>query len=151
MNAVNASVASFEQNFGTLEGTGKLTISGAATFGLPDPIQTGTGTTLLKGVTTDASIALEGGRVLENAGTFNVTNTDGNGIFAEGCTIKNDAGATFDFQTSSRIAYVRDANTFANAGTLEATDVSGEVDIEIPVTDTGTISATRGLCSSPTA
>jgi hypothetical protein len=139
-----ATASSLTQTLSTIGGTGKLTISGAATF--YRAIQTGTGTTLLEGVTTLTNpINLQGGRVLENAGTFNVTDTSGSGIQAQGCTIKNDPGATFDFQTSSRIAYVSGTNTFVNAGTLEAPAVSGEeVDIEIAVTNTGTISATRG-------
>ena len=66
--------SSFAQTGGTISGSNELTVSGAATFNSYYDEETGTGTTLLDGVTSDAGIiALDGGRVLENAGTFNVT------------------------------------------------------------------------------
>jgi hypothetical protein len=107
-------------------------ISGAAG---PHEVQSGTGTTLLEGVTSDTGSGdtdLEGGRVLENAGTFNVGNVT---FEAEGCTIKNDKGATFDFHGT---------NAFVNAGTLEGTLATGTANIGIAVTNTGTISVKTG-------
>ena len=138
-----ATAASLTQTGGTIGGTGKLTISGAATFsGSAFGTQTGTGTTLLKGVTTDSGfILLEGGRVLENAGTFNVSSSQ---IVAEGGTIKNDAGATFDFQSASTLFNDGGTNAFANAGTLEGTLPTGIANVEISVTNTGTIAAKTG-------
>jgi hypothetical protein len=70
--SVDATVASFKQTGGTVNGkfTSTLTVSGAATFSGPGYDQeTGTGKTLLKGVTTDSgTIALDGGHTLENKG-----------------------------------------------------------------------------------
>ena len=75
ISSSSGTAASLAQTGGTLGGTGKLTVSGAATFsGSQYSEQSGTGTTLLDGVTSDSGyIALDGGRVLENAGAFNVT------------------------------------------------------------------------------
>ena len=87
---------------GTVSGSSELTVSGAATFsGSNYDEETGTGTTLLDGVTSDAgTIALDGGRVLENAGTFNVTGSayfylghNFYGTTVGGTTIKNEARA----------------------------------------------------------
>ena len=111
-NSVNASIASFEQTGGTVGGAGTLTVSGAATFGGSSFDQAeGTGTTLLEGATTDTgAIDLDGGHVLANAGTFDVT---GSATFYLGYkptdrsvgsgTIQNDSGGTFDFQTASAV------------------------------------------------
>jgi hypothetical protein len=142
-NSVNASIASFEQTGGTIGGTGTLTVSGAATFsGAADAVETGTGTTLLKGVTSDSGVIfLEGGRVLENAGTFNVGS---NNFGFEGGTIKNDKGATFDFQGASTIFNFSGTNAFVNAGKLEGTVATGTANIGIAVTNTGTISVKTG-------
>src|SRR3984957_10960862 len=137
----SATVSSLTQTAGTIGGAGKLTVSGAATFsGGAFGTQTGTGTTLLKGVTTDSGfILLEGGRVLENAGTFNVSTSE---VVAEGGTIKNDAGATFDFQSASTLVNDGGTNAFANAGTLEGTlPTTGIANVEISITNTGTIAA----------
>src|SRR3984957_11412961 len=136
--------SSFAQTGGTISGSNELTISGPVTFrGSSFGTQAGTGTTLLKGVTTDSGfILLEGGRVLENAGTFNVSSSE---VVAEGGTIKNDAGATFDFQSASTLVTDGGTNAFAKAGTVEGTlPTTGIANVEISVTNTGTIAAKTG-------
>ena len=148
-NAV--SLASFKQVAATVDGSGTLTVSGAGTFTGVD-IETGSGTTLLQGTTADsATIYLDGGRTLENAGTLNVT---GSGAFvlgglpsgtpAGGGTIKNDAGATFDFQAASSISADDGVDTFVNAGLLEQTVTGGNTTIGVTLTNTGSLSVQSG-------
>ena len=157
-NTVNASIASFDQTGGTISGTGTLTVSGAATFdvgGNGFEEETGTGTTLLQGTTTYSYgyIGLDGGRVLENAGTFNVSLTaayyftlgyNPYETAVGGGTIKNDSGATFDFQSASAITNGAGTNTFVNAGTLEQTVTTGTTDIGVALTNTGAVSVQTG-------
>ena len=73
LGASNETVGVFMQQNSVIDGTGALTISGAATFNCV-AVQTGNGTTLPQGVTTLAGILdVDGGRTFENAGTFNWT------------------------------------------------------------------------------
>jgi hypothetical protein len=152
-NSVSASIASFDQTGGTIGGAGTLTVSGAATFGGSSYDEAeGAGTTVLDGTTTDTgTIALDGGYVLANAGTFNVT---GSAIFDLGYnpylgsagngTIQNNKGGTFDFQTASTVYNESGTNAFVNAGTLEQTVTTGTTDIEVTITNTGTVSVKTG-------
>ena len=154
--AASVTAASLTQSGGTISGSGTLTVSGAATFsGGGYDQESGTGKTLLQGTTTDSAyeITLDGGRVLENAGTFNVNATSGYGNFylgysptgsVGGGTIKNDAGATFDFQSASSIYNNMGATGFTNAGTLEQTVTTGTTDIQVALTNTGAVSAQTG-------
>ena len=149
LGSSGASATSLTQTGGTIDGTGTLTVTGSATFafsggGTLAEVQSGTGTTLLEGVTSDSSgdLVLEGGRVLENAGSFDVM---GGAVFRlGGGTIKNDKGATFDFQTAATIINSSGTNAFVNAGTLEGTLTTGTADIGVAVTNTGTISVKTG-------
>ena len=108
----STSVAAFEQSGGAVDGTGTLTVSGAATV-ISSDLETGAGTTLLKGVTTlNGALYLDGGRVLENKGTLDVTSPSAGAAGGQfylgenlnsdlsvgGGTIKNDVGATFDVE-----------------------------------------------------
>jgi hypothetical protein len=152
--ANSGTAASFEQTGGTIGGAGTLTVSGAATFGgsgSGDQAE-GTGTLLLDGTTTDTgTINLDGGYVLANAGTFNLT---GSAIFNLGYnpylgsagngTIQNNSGGTFDFQTASTVEEVSGTTAFINAGTLEQTVTTGTTDIGVTVTNTGTVSVQTG-------
>jgi hypothetical protein len=152
--SANSTIGSgFAQTGGTITGPATLTVTGAATFSGSDDQAEGAGTLLLKGVTTDsgATINLDGGYVLANAGTFDVTNgaifnlgynpnigSAGNG------TIQNNKGGTFDFQTASAVNNVVGTNAFVNAGTLEQTVTTGTTDIEVAFTNTGTVSVKTG-------
>ncbi|RBP11159.1 hypothetical protein DFR50_11745, partial [Roseiarcus fermentans] len=158
LGAVSATAASFAQTGGALSGAGTLTVSGAASFsGGGYDQQTGKGTTLLQGVTTDSSdyVALDGGRVLENAGTFNVNAATANwgnfylgynytGTTVGGGAIKNDSGATFDFQSASTVSGNTGTTGFTNAGTLEQTITTGTTDIAVALTNTGAVSVQTG-------
>ena len=153
--ASSGTAASLTQTGGSIAGAGTLTVSDAATFsGSNYDQETGTGTTLLQGDDDGfrpSYIALDGGRVLENAGTFNVT---GNGDFylgynfygaaVGGGTIQNDSGGTFDFQTASYIGNGTGTNTFVNAGMLEQTVTTGTTDIEVALANTGAVSVQTG-------
>jgi len=142
-------------------------VTGAATFSYSGYVydqETGTGTTLLQGATTDSAyyVALDGGRVLENAGTFTVNAASGYGVFylgynqygsVGGGTIQNDSGATFDFQSASTVYAGSSAASgapytgtlgFTNAGTLEQTVTTGLTDIQVALTNTGTVSVQTG-------
>ena len=138
----------FEQDGGTIIGTGTLTMNGATT--LAGGNQHGTGTTLLNGPTTiSGEVAFDGGRVLENKGTL--TWADGEidlGYTSGGnignATLKNDAGATFDIQSDNEIYNGKGANTLVNAGTLEKTDTTGTTEIDVALTNTGTVSVHTG-------
>ena len=78
VNANSTIGSGFAQTGGTITGPATLTVTGAATFGGSgngDQAE-GTGTLLLDGMTTDTGqINLDGGYVLANAGTFDVTSS----------------------------------------------------------------------------
>ena len=89
--------------------------------------------------------------MLENAGTFNVTGSGylylGENAFGTslgGGTIKNDSGATFDFQSASNVYNYTGATGFANAGTLEQTVTTGTTDIQVALTNIGAVSVQTG-------
>ena len=154
LGSSSGTAASLTQTGGIISGTGTLTVSGAATFSSGNDEQTGTGTTLLDGVTSmyNSNIGLDGGRVLENAGTFNVIVSGafylGDNFYGTtlgGSTIKNDKGATFDFETASEINNEQGVNAFVNAGTLEQTVTTGTTNIGVTVTNTGTVSVKTGM------
>ena len=156
----SVAAASLEQNGGLIDGSGILTVTGAATFGYEyefSAVQTGSGTTLLKGATTLSSfysgygdLYLDGGRIIENAGTFTWLsgqiylgyNPDGDVV--GGATIKNDSGATFDIQTSATVYIDLGPTSFINAGTLEQTVTTGTSLIQVGVVNTGAISVQTG-------
>jgi hypothetical protein len=151
--ANSGTATSLDQTGGTIGGAGTLTVSGTATFSGSDDQAEGAGTTLLDGATTDsgATINLDGGYVLANGGTFNVTNgaffqlgyNPSTGSNGSG-TIQNNSGGTFDFQTASAVDNEFGTNAFVNAGTLEQTVTTGTTDIGVAVTNTGTVSVKTG-------
>jgi hypothetical protein len=136
----------FEQTGGVIGGAGTLTILGTAEFrslSSSSDVQTGEGTTLLNGLTVDqAYLYLDGGRTLENAGTFKATssafitlgaNTRGppTGV----AKIQNDVNKTFDLQSDFSIHdngpfVTGKANTFANAGAFEKTGGAGTSEVD---------------------
>jgi hypothetical protein len=160
----NLNASSFQQAGGTIGGTGTLTVTGAATFAGGTAIsetQTGGGTTLLQGATTDqgAYLYLDGGRVLKNTGTFNAMMNGFFGFISLGsnprgpatgvATIENAKGATFDIRSSFRIldnspAVTGKANHFVNSGTLEMTGVGGAATIAPALNNTGSVSVQAG-------
>jgi hypothetical protein len=149
----------FTQSGARISGAGALRVNGAATFTGVSDVETGTGQTVLKGTTTDqaSGIYLDGGRVLQNAGTFNATtgfiylgaNAGAYGTPTGIATIMNVAGATFDIRSTftiydnGRNSPAKRANQFINQGTLEKTNSSGAT-INAKLNNTGTVSVTGG-------
>jgi hypothetical protein len=148
--------ALFDQTGGTISGTNTLTLAGGAQFesGAYDAM-TGNGTTILQGTTTlsNAShITLDGGRVLENKGTLTETGAlfqlgyNPYGTTVGGGTLRNDAGATINFDnTSFNDAVLVNSGTtsFTNAGTVENTGTA-TTQIDAPFTNTGTVLVEAG-------
>lgn len=132
----------------TVSGSGTLTVTGPATFAGGAMSQTGPGVTLLQGASilvgnVVGGLFLEGGRVLENQGTFRVQN----GGFIElgfgvgGATLRNDAGGTIDLQGVATIARGAGATILINAGLLEKTAGAGDAIVGVAVVNTGAIVA----------
>ncbi len=145
---------SFAQSGGTLAGNGAFAVDGAATFKGAKMAQTGSGVTLLKGSSTLSGgrtvLSLDGGRVLENQGTFVCVNGDfrlGSNPFGTsvgGGTIQNDAGAVFNLQETAFIVGVNGTTAFNNAGTFEQTVTTGDTQMDVAFTNTGTLSVQNG-------
>lgn len=154
LGAKATTLAGFAQSGGLLDGTGTVTVNGAANFtGGPD-LQSGTGRTVLKGPTTIAgTIQLDGGRVLENKSTVNWTagtlalGANAYGAPAGGGTIQNDAGATFAIQSDGVIVAGAGTVAFANAGALTKSVTTGTTRFYVPLTGAGTVSVQTGTLS----
>ena len=82
---------------------------------------------------------------LTNSGSITVTGT--NRVWAEavGAAIDNQAGGTFDFQSSAFLSNDAATGTFNNAGTLEVSANATGATIAFPVNDTGTIEGSLGV------
>jgi hypothetical protein len=135
--------------------SGTLTLAGNTTFNFSAGLFQWTGGVLnvngqtltndgvitLSNTSATGAVTLEGGGTLANAGTIDQAGT-GNLALANGTTIKNESGATYDFQADSSIAVGFDNGTFTNAGTLEKTLATGVTQ------DTGTSSISTGFSNS---
>ena len=143
-------LGALDQSGGTLSGAGTITVTGGASFTGGYDVETGTGTTVLRGSSSITGyVALDGGRVLENQGTLTWSsgyiylgyNPSGS---VGGATLQNDAGAVFDIDTNG---YEILANTgtvsFVNAGTVAETAGTGTT-IAVPLTNTGTVEVETG-------
>ena len=148
-------VGALAQSSGTLSGTGTLTASGGASFSGLFVQQTGSGTTVLQGtsalsvVNSGYGLELDGARVLENQGVFNLVQGDirlGYNRYGSlgGGSIINDAGATFDIQGAGSIYAVKGTTGITNAGTFEQTVKTATTHITPSFTNTGTVSAQTG-------
>jgi hypothetical protein len=146
-------VGQWIQSGGTLSGGNILTVTGLAQFSGTYEVETGSGKTLLKGVTEidDLGLGLDGGRILENAGTLllqsrtiyfgeNLLGT----TFGSG-TIVNDKGASFLIESDGTSVQVDTG--FTNAGLVEKEFSSGTSTIYSPFTNTGTVSVQSGTLS----
>lgn len=148
----NATAASFTQSGGTVSGSNTLTVTGAANFTSFSMLETGPGTTLLKGVSRvpfRGALSLDGGRVLENQGTLNLLGEIDLGLnpfggAQGGGTLKNDAGGTVVMRQSSFFRPGAGAIGFFNAGTLELMAGFGGAVIGVDLTNTGSILARSG-------
>jgi hypothetical protein len=149
--------ALFTANGGTVSGSGLLTLAGGATFDAAAgqfAAMTG-GHGILSGTSTlqTGGLALDGNDVLENKGTL--TETSGgfiklgfnpSGTTLGGGTLKNDLGATINFNNTSfddAVQVGTGTTAFTNAGTVENTG-SGTTEIDATFTNTGTVSVTAG-------
>ena len=131
----------------TVSGSGTLTVTGSAAFTGGAMRQTGPGVTLLEGSSTLAGnvvggLFLEGGRVLENQGTFTLES----GLIELGsgvgdATLRNDAGATIDLRGIALIGQGAGADALINAGVLEKTAGAGAAIVGVAVVNTGAIVA----------
>jgi fibronectin-binding autotransporter adhesin len=145
LGANNVTIASLTENGdgstnGDLDGTGTVTVTGQAKFG--GGIQSGSGTTLLKGSSTVSYILyLNGGRTVENEGSM-VMNGDTD-IYFSGGTFKNDAGATFKVGASAGMQAETGTNSFVNSGTFAVT-AGSSVFLNFAFKNTGTLSVGNG-------
>ena len=149
------SIASFTQSGSdTLTGTGTVAVTSTATFsGGTYILESGSGTTDLQvgatGTLSAGVLALDGGRKLQNDGTFNWTGgsiamgTNPFGTSAGGSTITNSAGAIFNDNVASSISTNAGTNLFSNAGTF-ATNFSGTTTIAASFNNTGTVQIGAG-------
>ncbi len=159
LGAQNASVGGFSQSYGTVSGTGTLTVTGPALFSGSYDAETGTGKTLLKGATlVDASyVTLDGGRTLENAGTLTLQSGTvylGYDPFAAtlgGGKLVNDAGASFLIESDGSSVLVDSGSTsFSNGGLVEKLAGTGTSSIYADFIDTDVVSANPGGSSAGT-
>ncbi|MDR3528538.1 MAG: hypothetical protein P4L57_14805, partial [Rhizomicrobium sp.] len=143
--------------------TGTLTFAGGASFGFTNGGQgifAGSGTTVLQGTSTvmasdgfGGSLSLDDGATVENQGTLTATDTsivlgyNLSGVGPGGGTLQNDASGTLVFNTSSNTVTGVKSNkgvvAFNNAGAVQKNG-TGETDITVPFTNTGTVSVTAG-------
>ena len=155
----NATLASFNQAGGLLSGTGTVTVMGPAVLGQTGStlVEAGSGTTDLKfGGTLGANgasplLGLDGGRVLENEGTFiwqggQITlAANFFGTSVGGSTIDNAADATFDDRTDNIIiANNIGTNVFINDGTFKKSAGTGTTRIAVTFDNTGTAEVDSG-------
>ncbi len=156
LGADSATVGVFSQSYGTVAGTGTLTVTGSAEFSGSYGAATGTGKTLLKGMTQvdDSYLTLDGGRTLENAGTLTLQSGTvyvGYDPFATtlgGGTLVNDKGASFLIESDGTNVQVDLGKTgFTNAGLVEKEFSSGVSNIYAAFTNIGTVSVQSGTLS----
>ncbi|AFY28282.1 Calx-beta domain-containing protein [Cyanobium gracile] len=164
LNASNASVGTLTQSGGGLDGTGTLTVTGAATITYGD--HRGTGTTILHGPTTISSsgFRLDGGRTLRNqniltwsGGQINLNNTFTGGSGGPGSgAINNIAGATFIASGNSATSIAASSFSvsdngsdalFTNAGTFRKSGSSdtSTTTVDVIFDNTGTVDVLTGI------
>ncbi len=148
----------FTQTGGTLSGTGTVTITGSASLGSTNAyaLESGIGTTDLKGTSTLSGsnvgyyFALDGGRVLQNEGTFTWTGgpidmgSNPFGTTVGGSTIVNSLGAIFNDAAAYSIVNGTGTNVFNNAGTFKTTFTSGTTTIGVAFNNTGSVQVGAG-------
>ncbi len=110
---------------------GALTVGGTTTFDFPNGMfqwiggninlngQTLTNTGVMT-LANSSGVVLNGGGLLANQGTIDVTGSGGLG-FANSANLDNQAGATFDFQADASTFDAGNSGTLNNEGTLTKT------------------------------
>ncbi len=151
-----SSASQFSHSNGTLGGTGVLTVTGSALF-LNQNVETGSGTTDLKGATTVGvagwgnsyyTLGLDGGRVFKNEGALSwvggIIQTGGYGGTAGNSTIDNAVGGVFDAQFDGQIRVLNGANVITNEGRFKKSAGGGAAIIAPALNNTGTVDVESG-------
>lgn len=134
------------QTGGTVSGAGTFTVTGQSLF-TSDCLQTGTGTTVLMGATSDfaARFCLDGERTLDNRGTFTMQGTTGIllgfnpfGVSLGGGTLTNEGIMELQGANSIGTPDAPGLASFVNAGRIEKTGPE-EAAVAVDFTDTGVI------------
>jgi hypothetical protein len=149
-NNGSITVGQLQMAGGTLTGSGNLTATGASTWSAGS--MDGTGKTI---VSSGGTLAIDNGssivylyRVLENNGTIAWTGTGyvlGYKPSVTG-TINNKAGATFDAQNNTTLAYSSGypRGTFNNAGLFKKSGGTGTTTVQWNFNNTGTVDVQSG-------
>ena len=147
----NLTVGSFQQSGGTLSGTGTVTVTAAASFTSSWDVETGTGETVLQGISTiNGYVALDGGRELQNRGTLTWVSSyfelgyNPYGTSIGGGTLDNAAGATFLIESDQNIYASSGTTLFTNEGQLTKSVTTGTTTIEVAFDNTGTVDVETG-------
>ena len=156
VNGAFANASGFDHTNGTLGGTGVLTVTGSALF-LNQNVETGSGTTDLKGATTVGvagwgnsyyTLGLDGGRVFKNQGALSwvggIIQTGGYGGTAGNSTIDNAVGGVFDVQFDGQIRVLNGTNVITNEGTFKKSAGGGAASIAPAFNNTGTVDVESG-------
>ena len=149
--ASDLTVGSFQQSGGTLSGTGTVTVTAAASFTSSWDVETGSGETVLQGISTiNGYVALDGGRELQNRGTLTWVNSyfelgyNPYGTSIGGGTLDNAAGATFLIESDQNIYANSGTTLFTNEGQLTKSVTTGTTTIEVAFDNTGTVDVETG-------
>ena len=142
--------AVFAQFGGAIEGPGTLVLAQGALFGAASDEEILGGRTVLdktSAILHGASVDLDDGHLLENAGTLiwdgNIDLGFANGT---GGSVRNDAGAVMQIIQSAGAMYAGSgANGFLNAGTLVKSSGTATTTIAATLTNAGTILASSGV------
>ena len=160
VESLNGTIAAFTQTgSSTLTGTGTLKLTNAASLGTTSGgylEENGSGTTDLQaggtlgGSSSTPYLALDGGHVLQNDGTFNWVNGyiylgyDPLATTVGGGTIVNSAGATFNDAVASSIFNETGSTVFDNAGTFATSFASGTTTIGVVFDNSGKVQVGSG-------
>ena len=160
VESLNVTIAAFTQTgSSTLTGTGTLKLTNAVSLGTTSGgylEENGSGTTDLQaggtlgGSSSTPYLALDGGHVLQNDGTFNWVNGyiylgyDPLAPTVGGGTIVNSTGATFNDEVASSIFNETGSNVFDNAGTFTTSFASGTTTIGVVFDNSGTVDVQAG-------
>ena len=149
--ANDLTVGSFQQSGGTLSGTGTVTVTAAASFTSSWDAETGSGETVLQGISTiNGYVALDGGRELQNQGTLTWVSSyfelgyNPYGTSIGGATLDNAAGATFLIESDQNIYANSGTTLFTNEGQLTKSVTTGTTTIEVAFDNTGTVDVETG-------
>jgi hypothetical protein len=144
-----ATTASATLAVGTLTGSSTFTVSGILTW--TGGTMSGTGTTTVNGgiAMSGAAVTLDTRTMISN-GTTTVSGATASLILSNGAVFNNTASAVYDIQNSTAtfgaiFVGAGAAPMFNNLGTLRRSTSAALMQIQAPVTSTGTISVTAGV------